>query len=98
MAKRKKKKLRKNILFLPVSIVVVSLIFVYAINYYVQIVKTEKETKLAETRLLTLKKQELKLNNDIKKLKDPEYLEKYLREKYHYSKEGEYIIKIPKKE
>ena len=31
---------------------------------------------------------------EINKLNDPDYLARYAREKYSYSKEGEYIIKI----
>ena len=34
-------------------------------------------------------------NSDIKKLKDPEYVARYAREKYMYSKDGELIIRLP---
>lgn len=98
MVKRNKRRLNKDILFLPVSIIVISLLFVYLSSSFAQIVKTKKETIKAREKLLSLKKQESQLSNDVKKLQDPEYLEKYLREKYHYTKEGEYVIKIPKKE
>ena len=43
----------------------------------------------------TLKDEEDKLNSDIKKLKDPEYVARYAREKYMYSKDGELIIRLP---
>ena len=39
--------------------------------------------------------EEDKLNSDIKKLKDPEYVARYAREKYMYSKDGELIIRLP---
>ena len=32
---------------------------------------------------------------DADKLQDPDYIARYAREKYFYSKDGEYIIKIP---
>ena len=35
------------------------------------------------------------LNSDIKKLEDPDYVARYAREKYLYSKDGELIIRIP---
>ena len=38
--------------------------------------------------------EEDKLNDEISKLQDPEYLAKYAREKYLYSKDDEIIIKI----
>ena len=34
------------------------------------------------------------LETDVKKLQDPDYVAKYAREKYLYSKDGELIIKI----
>ena len=35
-----------------------------------------------------------KLESDVIKLQDPDYVAKYAREKYLYSKDGELIIKI----
>ena len=32
---------------------------------------------------------------DVDKLQDPDYIARYAREKYLYSKDGEFIIKIP---
>ena len=46
-----------------------------------------------EEYLADLKLKENELNIDIEKLKDPEYLAKYIKEKYMYSKDGEIIYK-----
>ena len=46
-------------------------------------------------KLVALKEKEVELENDVNKLKDPEYLARYAREKYFYSKDGEYVIRIP---
>lgn len=43
-------------------------------------------------KLVTLKDEEDKLNSDIKKLKDPEYVARYAREKYMYSKDGNLLL------
>ena len=51
--------------------------------------------KSAQTERPPLKDEEDKLNSDIKKLKDPEYVARYAREKYMYSKDGELIIRLP---
>ena len=48
-----------------------------------------------EGKLADLEEQEEILKTDIQKLEDPEYVAKYAREKYLYSKEGELIIRIP---
>ena len=56
-------------------------------------IKKEKET--LEGKLADLQEQEEILKTDNQKLEDPEYVAKYAREKYLYSKEGELIIRIP---
>ena len=43
------------------------------------------------------KKKKEELETNVKKLEDPEYLARYAREKYFYSKEGELILRIPEK-
>ena len=42
-----------------------------------------------------LKDKEDELNNTVTKLQDPDYVARYAREKYLYSKDGEIIIRIP---
>lgn len=60
--------------------------------------KIKKEKIATEKEIIKLKQKEEKLNSDVEKLKNPEYVARYLREKFLYSKEGEYIIRIPKGE
>ena len=47
-----------------------------------------------EQQLVVLKKNEENLSSDIQKLRDPEYIARFARENYMYSKDGEYILKI----
>jgi cell division protein DivIC len=54
-----------------------------------------KEKINLDNKLSNLKEEENNLNSDIKKLKDPDYVARYAREKYMYSKDGELIIRIP---
>ena len=56
-----------------------------------------KEKKDLNQKLVELKSQEKELKVDVEKMQDPEYIARYLREKYLYSKDGEYIIRIPEK-
>ena len=46
-------------------------------------------------KIASLKEEQEKLNLDLKKLEDPEYVARYAREKYMYSKDGELIIRLP---
>lgn len=59
-------------------------------NKYVEVRELEK--KLAD-----LQEEEKELNSEIVKLQDPDYLARYAREKYFYSKDNEIIIRIPTK-
>lgn len=59
--------------------------------------KYQEKEKLAE-ELVSLKEKQKELELDAKKLQDSEYIARYAREKYLYSKEGEFIIKIPEDE
>ena len=58
------------------------------------------ESKLIEKKELTkelasLKDKESELKADVEKLQDKDYVARYAREKYYYSKDGEYILRIP---
>lgn len=60
-----------------------------------------KQISDIRSQLTTLKEEEQNLKNqeettlaDIKRLSDPEYIARYAREKYFYSKEGEIILRI----
>ena len=56
-----------------------------------------KEKDDLGAKLIVLKEQESKLTVDVERMKDPEYVARYLREKFYYSKEDEFIIRIPEK-
>lgn len=88
-------KTKFRVTFLLLGFIISSVLFVSSIfSYVTQIIRTKQEInelKMAYTESL---EQEDILNDEINKLKDPEYLAKYAREKYLYSKEDEIIIKI----
>ena len=60
-----------------------------------KIIEIKNEKVALKEKLVNLKDEEDKLNSDIKKLRDPEYVARYAREKYMYSKDGELIIRLP---
>ena len=64
-------------------------------RYWVDIINKYKEKKDLELELASLKEKEAQLRVDANKLQDPNYIARYAREKYYYSKDGEFIIKIP---
>ncbi len=95
MAKRKrvKKKARRMATF--ISVVLITIIGITISKVVLEIVDKYKEKNDLENKLVSLQEKEEELENDVNKLKDPEYLARYAREKYFYSKDGELIIRIP---
>ena len=99
MAKRKvKKKARRIATFGLISIALIVFIVITLGRVFIDIVDKYKEKKELENQLIALQEKEKELENDVNKLEDPEYLARYAREKYFYSKDGELILRIPEDE
>ena len=93
--KRKSKKARRTMILGLTSIfIIVAMSFTIG-KYWVDIFDKYKEKKDLERELSSLKEKEAQLRVDANKLQDPNYIARYAREKYYYSKDGEFIIKIP---
>ena len=60
-----------------------------------KIIEIKNQKKALNDKIASLQEEQEKLNLDLKKLEDPEYVARYAREKYMYSKEGEIIIRLP---
>lgn len=64
-------------------------------KYWLEIYDKYQEKKILTQKLVSLKDKEDELKVDASKLQDPDYIARYAREKYLYSKDGEIILKIP---
>ena len=97
MAKTKTKaKSRRRMLFLGLTSIIVIVATTFTIGkYWIEIYDKYQEQKSLEKKLISLKNKEKKLKVDANKLQDPDYIARYAREKYLYSKDGEFILKIP---
>ena len=78
------------IIFIPLLTVFVSNMF----SYWSQIYNNIKEKEELELLYREILEEEETLKSEIVKLQDDEYIARYAREKYLYSKDGEIIIKI----
>ena len=88
-------KTKFRVTFLILGFIISSVVFVSTIfSYATQIVRTKNEIKEMKVAYTEKLEEEDQLNDEISKLQDPEYLAKYAREKYLYSKDDEIIIKI----
>ena len=92
--KRKETK-RKMFIIAIIYIALGAVLLQNVVTTMYQIYTKNKEKKAFEQELVELKEKEDELKATVTKLQDPDYVARYAREKYLYSKEGEYILQIP---
>ena len=92
----KRKKVRRNFIIISLIYLVLGFLLMQTVvkTAYELYTKT-KEKKEFEEELSILKDKEEELKGQVNKLQDPDYIARYAREKYLYSKDGEIIIRIP---
>ena len=94
---KKKKKRKFKFRFLCALLVFTCITAVLGYNLFTNIVSIH-EMNITKRELMTkissIKDQREELESDILKLQDPDYIAKYVREKYLYSKDGEVILRI----
>lgn len=78
------------VIFIPLLAVFVSNMFKYWSSIFTNI----KEKSVLENEYMNKLEEEELLKSEIEKLQDEEYIARYAREKYLYSKDGEIILKI----
>lgn len=98
----KKKKISKSskrrLLFLgSFSVFAIVYCFVTISTYVINIYNLRSDQRKLSNQLSELKEEQQNLENQITMLQDQEYLARYARENYYYSKDGELVIKINKK-
>ena len=90
-------KTKFRVTFLAFAFIITSVFFVSNLfSYASQIKDTKNEIANLEQSYKDALSEEKKLKSDINKLQNPEYMAKYAREKYLYSKDDEIVIKIEK--
>ena len=90
-----KKNAKRMLVFGVLSVTIIVFFVVTISNIVGQIMDKYKEAHELEAKMAMLEENEKNLNNEIMKLQDSDYLARYAREKYFYSKEGELIIRLP---
>lgn len=94
--KNKKSKVKRRLcLFIPICTVILTTVFASVGSYWLQITEKYQEKKQLETEIIALKEKEEELKVSVERLEDPDYVARYAREKYMYSKEGEIILRLP---
>lgn len=94
MKKVTKKDRRRITLLITIFIPLLTLFVSNMFSYWSQIYKNIKEKEELEVLYKEILEEEETLKSEIVKLQDDEYVARYAREKFLYSKDGEIIIKI----
>ena len=94
MKKTNKCAKRRVFLLFVVFCLLLSYVSYTTLSYWKDIINNKIEEKELENKYSKLITDKEILEDDLVKLQDPEYVAKYAREKYLYSKDGELIIKI----
>ena len=96
MARKKvtKASKRRLLIFGSFSVVLIIYFLVSLSTYMIDIYNLKKDKKDLEKELVELQAKEEALGTQIEMLKDVDYLARYARENYLYSKDGEIVLKI----
>lgn len=103
MSKTKKNKVsiqaRRRLFFLrPICLFLLFFVAITFISNTIRLYQLNNEKKQKEDEYIIQQEKSEYLKNEIIKLNDPEYLARFARENYSYSKDGELIIKIDTKQ
>lgn len=95
LTKKQKKQRKFRITFLIFAIFIFTTFLISTVfSDWVKIIDNKKQTKNLTVYYDNLLEEQASLNSEVVKLQDPEYVARYAREKYLYTKDGETILKI----
>ena len=99
MAKKKvpKKAKRRLLVFGPIAVFIIVYCAFTLVTTGMDLYKLKTEEKELTEKLSTLKSDASDLKTEITKLQDKDYVARYARENYLYTKNGEYVIKTDEK-
>ena len=88
------KKEKKRLIFITLSILCVAILLVLNVyNDWQKIVQNQHKIAALSENYNALLDEEKSLKSEVAKLKDPDYVARYAKEKYLYTSDGEIIIR-----
>ena len=94
MKKISKKDKRRYMIWSLLILIIGAYLSVFAYRYWTQILENNRDREELEQRYQTLLNEERSLSVEVTRLQDPEFVARFARERFLYSREGERIIKI----
>lgn len=96
MAKRNVRQPRRGLFLIGLLTIAVFCGFSYNIwQTFSQVIEKNEEAKFLQVEMARLADEEVHLKNEVEKLNDPDYVARYARERFLYSKDGEFTIRLP---
>lgn len=92
-----KKAKRRLVVFGPIAIFIIIYCAFTLVTTTIDLYKLQNEEQNLNNKLNTLKTDASDLKTEITKLQDKDYVARYARENYLYTKNGEYVIKTEEK-
>ena len=90
-------KLRIRLMIYMASLcLIVSVLFLTCFNSWKEISNNKQAKSQLEEKYNSLIDKEDELSDEVNRMQDPEYVAKYAREKYLFTKDGELIIDVSK--
>ncbi len=89
-----KKEKSKTLTIVLITTLLLLLMIVNVFSLCIKISKMKVERKVVLEKLASLEGEEQYLKLEVEKLNDPDYVARYAREKYLFSKDGEFNIRI----
>lgn len=90
-----KKAKRRLTLIVFTFLLIITFVCVNIFPDWLKIMANKKELNELQTTYKNLLDNEASLKAEVEKLQNPEYLERYAKEKFLYTKDGEIIIRKP---
>jgi len=95
MAKKVSKKAKRRLVILgPIAVFIIGYCAFTLVTTTIDLYNLNREEKELTEKLTSLKSDAKSLKSEINKLQDKEYIARYARENYLYTKNGEYVIKL----
>lgn len=92
---KRTKKEKKRLVFISTAIIILIVSLVSSVSKdWVTILENNREIEKLAVKYDTLLSDEEKLKSEVIKLQDPAYVARYAKEKFHYSSDGETIIRM----
>lgn len=92
---KKTKKEKKRLFFISMMIVVLMVLLIQSVAQdWSEIMDNNHQIKILSDEYNNLLKEEEKLESDVTKLQDSDYIARYAKEKFLYSQEGDMIIRM----